>query len=150
MTTKLSPHFTLEELTVSATGARLGLSNVPTGAALATLTATAARMETVRALLGNKPIIVLSGYRSPEVNKAVKGSRTSAHMTGHAVDFICPGFGPSAKVAAHLAKHLSAYDQVIEEFGEWVHIGFGPGDRRQALTARRVGGRTRYTPGIAG
>ena len=113
-----------------------------------TLILTADRMEKVRALLGDKPITVLSGYRSPAVNKAVGGSKTSAHMTGHAVDFICPRFGTPAQVAAHLAKHLTGFDQIIEEFGEWVHVGFGPGKRRELLTARKVGGRTRYTPGI--
>jgi hypothetical protein len=149
MTQKLSDHFSLAELTVSASGTRLGLKNVPTGAALETLKKTACRMETVRALLGNKPIIVLSGYRSPAINKAVGGSPNSAHMTGHAVDFICPGFGSPSAVAAHLAQHLKGYDQIIEEFGQWVHIGFGPGQREQKLTARKVAGRTRFTVGIS-
>lgn len=150
MTTKLSAHFALEELTVSAAGTRAGLKNIPTGKALETLTATAARMETVRALLGDKVIVVLSGYRSPAVNKLVGGAANSAHMTGHAVDFICPAFGTPSQVAAHLAKHLTDYDQIIEEFGNWIHIGFGPGRRMQKLTARKVRGRTTYTPGIAG
>lgn len=148
MTTKLSAHFALEELTVSAAGARLGLKNIPAGANLAALTATAARMETVRTLLGNRPIIVLSGFRSAAVNKAVGGSKTSAHMTGHAVDFICPGFGTPAQVASHLAKNLTGFDQIIEEFGQWVHVGFGPGRRAQLLTARKVSGKTIYSPGI--
>lgn len=148
MTTKLSAHFALEELTVSAAGARLGLKNVPAGEKLATLTATAQRMEDVRALLGGKPIIVLSGYRSPSVNKAVGGAANSAHMSGNAVDFMCPGFGTPAQVAAHLAKHLTNYDQIIEEFNQWVHVGFGPGKRGEKLTARKVAGRTRYTAGI--
>lgn len=145
---KLSEHFALDELTVSAAGTRLGLKNIPSGTALATLTKTARRMEDVRDLLGGKPIIVLSGYRAPAVNKAVGGSVNSAHMTGHAVDFICPGFGPPSKVAAQLAQHLTDYDQIIEEFGNWVHIGFGPGKREQKLTARKVAGRTRYEVGI--
>lgn len=147
---RLSPHFTLAEMTVSATGARLGLSNLPGPRELATLTRTAERMEEVRTLLGNRPILVSSGYRSPAVNRAVGGSGSSAHMSGHAVDFICPAFGTPAEVAAYLAQHLTAFDQIIEEFGDWVHIGFGPGQRCQLLTARRVGGRTRYTPGIEG
>ena len=74
--------------------------------------------------------------------------RTSAHRTGHAVDFVCPEFGTPAQVAAHLAKHLPKFDQLIEEFGGWVHIGFGPGQRMQKLTARKVNGRTVYTQGI--
>lgn len=150
MTRRLSAHFTLAEMTASNTAARKGIPNVAPPAIEDVLTLTADRMEKVRALLGDKPIRVLSGYRSPAVNKAVGGSRTSAHMTGHAVDFVCPDFGTPAQVAAHLAKHLTAYDQIIEEFGEWVHIGFGPGRRMQKLTARKVGGRTKYTAGIKG
>ena len=145
---RLSDHFSLAEMTVSATAARKGLVNVAPPEIVDALILTADRMEKVRALLGDNPITVLSGYRSPAVNKAVGGSKTSAHMTGHAVDFICPRFGTPAQVAAHLAKHLTGFDQIIEEFGEWVHVGFGPGKRRELLTARKVGGRTQYKPGI--
>lgn len=148
MTQRLSAHFTLAELTASNTAARKGIANVAPPEIVDTLFLTADRMEKVRALLGGNPIRVLSGYRSPAVNKAVGGSKNSAHMTGHAVDFTCDGFGTPAQVAAHLAKHLTHFDQIIEEFGQWVHIGFGPGKRQQLLTARKVGGRTRYTPGI--
>lgn len=147
---QLSDHFNLAELTVSETAARKGISNKPNAAMVDQLILTADRMEGVRQLLGNKPIIVLSGYRSPAVNKAVGGSSTSAHMSGQAVDFICPKFGTPAQVAAHLAKHLKDYDQIIEEFGQWVHIGFGPGKRKQQLTARKQAGKTVYIKGISG
>lgn len=147
---KLSPNFHLSEMTISAAAARAGVSNVPPAPTLAIMRQTAARMEEVRRLLGNKPIIITSCYRSPAVNKLVGGSASSAHMTGHAVDFTCPKFGTPAQVAAHLARHLRGYDQIIEEFGQWVHIGFGPGQRAQKLTARKVAGRTVYTVGIAG
>lgn len=146
----LTKHFTLAELTTSAAGTRKGLSNKPTPAVLAILRQTAQRMEEVRALLGNRPIIITSGFRSDAVNRLVGGSKTSAHTLGHAVDFTCPGFGTPAQVAAHLARHLRGYDQIIEEFGQWVHVGFGPGQRGQKLTARKVAGRTVYKPGIAG
>ena len=147
---RLSPHFTLAELTVSQTAARKGISNKPSHAVLAILRQTAQRMEEVRALLGNRPIVITSGFRSDAVNRLVGGSKTSAHVLGWAIDFTCPGFGTSAQVAAHLAKHLSGFDQIIEEFGQWVHIGFGPGRRGQKLTARKVAGRTIYKAGIAG
>ncbi len=141
---RLSQNFSLAEMTHSATAARRGLSNAPTDYALGALRITAERMETVRTLLGDKPISVLSGYRSPEVNKAVRGSKNSAHMSGLAVDFICPGFGSPREIVEHLAAHMGEFDQIIEEFGEWVHIGFGPGKRRQVLTARKVDGKTTY------
>lgn len=145
---RLSAHFSLAELTHSATAARKGLANVAPPHIVDQLILTADRMEHVRTLLGDRPISVLSGYRSPEVNRAVGGSPTSAHRTGHAVDFICPSFGTPAQVAAFLAKTLKDFDQIIEEFDQWVHIGFGPGKRKQLLTARKVGGKTKYSPGI--
>lgn len=147
---RLSAHFTLAELTFSGTAARKGIPNVPPQPIIDQLVLTADRMEHVRTLLGDKPIRVLSGYRSEAVNRAVGGSKTSAHRTGHAVDFVCPEFGTPPEVAAHLARHLTKYDQLIEEFGGWVHIGFGPGQRMQNLTARKVNGRTVYSQGIAG
>ncbi|MGQ3041451.1 MAG: D-Ala-D-Ala carboxypeptidase family metallohydrolase [Brevundimonas sp.] len=149
MNQRLSAHFTLAEMTASATASRKGIDNTPPGPMVDQLILTADRMEHVRSLLGGHPIRILSGYRSPAVNKAVGGSTNSAHMTGQAVDFVCPGFGSPAKVAAFLARNLKVYDQVIEEFGDWVHVGFGPGRRMQALTARKVKGRTVYTAGIA-
>ena len=74
----ISEHFTLEEFTHSEAAARLGLDNTPGPIVTAYLKKTAVLMEQVRALLG-KPIIVHSGYRSPQVNKAVGGVATSAH-----------------------------------------------------------------------
>lgn len=147
---RLSPNFYLSEMTISAAAARAGVSNVPPQATLAIMRQTAQRMEEVRRLLGNKPIIITSCYRSPAVNALVGGSKTSAHVGGYAVDFTCPKFGTPAEVAAHLARHLKGFDQIIEEFGQWVHVGFGPGQRAQKLTARKVNGRTVYTAGIAG
>lgn len=149
---RLSENFTLAEMIHSNTAVARGLDNTPPPKVLDQLYLTADRMERVRAILGNKPIRVTSGYRGPEVNRAVGGSRNSAHMTGHAVDFTCPEFGTVAEVARALANAgtaLGPFDQIIEEFGSWVHIGFGPGDRRQLLTARKVGGKTVYKPGIA-
>lgn len=146
---RLSAHFTLAELTISGTAARRGLKNTPPLNIVEVLTLTADRMEKVRSLLLDRPIAVSSGYRSPEVNKAVGGSKTSAHMTGHAVDFTCPSFGTPRQIVAHLqanAAALGPFDQIIEEFGEWVHIGFGPGKRGQVLTARHVDGETVYSP----
>lgn len=148
MTEMLSPHFALAELTVSATAARLGLDNTPSPRMVDELARTAARLENVRAILGHKPVIVLSGFRSAEVNKAVGGSATSAHMKGMAVDFICPGFGSPRQVALRLAQALRDYDQLILEHDQWVHVGFGPGRRHQVLTATRRGGKTVYQAGI--
>lgn len=134
MITKLSPHFALEELTASNTAARLGIDNTPPPEVVAALTDTAQRMEVVRKLLGAKVITVSSGYRSPALNRRVKGAATSAHLTGHAVDFNCYGYGAPRAICATLAAHPGLqFDQLIEE-GTWVHISFDPRMRRQVLT----------------
>lgn len=126
----LSPHFSLEELTTTQ---QRSLDNTPSAEVVAVLRQTAERMEGVRRLLGDKVIIVNSGYRSEAVNRAVGGSKTSDHRMGHAVDFTCQGFGDPRRICGELAGASFTFDQLIEE-GQWVHLSFGPRSRRQVLT----------------
>lgn len=139
--TWLSPHFTLDELTVSQTAARLGLDNDPPPEVLAALKFTARGLEDVRVRLGGAPILVSSGYRSPAVNAAVGGSASSQHMRGQAVDFTAPRFGTPRQIVDALADSDVPYDQLILEFGRWVHISFSPLPRRHALVIDRSGTR---------
>lgn len=141
MTTWLSAHFALEEL---AGTLHREIDNRPPPEVVATLRDTASRMEAVRSLLGDRVISVSSGYRSPRLNRAVGGARRSAHLTGHAVDFNCHGFGPPRAVCRAVAGSDVAFDQLIEE-GTWVHLSFAPRMRRQVLTRRPEGG---YIPGL--
>lgn len=139
---KLSNNFTLEELTVSQTAARRGISNAPPPDAIEELARLAAVLEQVRFMLGGKPIIVSSGYRSPELNAAVGGSATSAHMSGRAVDFTCPAFGDPWAIVNGLRDTRLPYDQLIYEFDSWVHLGIAPegtAPRRQVLTIDSAG-----------
>ena len=99
----------------------------------------------------DRPIIITSGYRPYKLNKLVGGSRTSAHMYGKAAD--CWAMNMSvhdfALAAAELAEHQEGpIDQVIAEFGRWVHIGISDEPRYQVLTASRKEGRTVYELGI--
>ena len=134
MTTHLSPHFTLEEFTDSQTAARQGINNKPPpgSADYAAIQRTAETIEKVRTILGNKPILVSSGYRSPQLNAAVGGSTGSAHMSGLACDFSCPGFGDALAICKALQPHLQELrvDQLIWEYGTWVHLGLSRGDPR--------------------
>ena len=139
--TWLSPHFTLDELTVSQTAARLGLDNDPPPEVLAALKRTALGLEAVRVRLGGAPILVSSGYRSPAVNAAVGGSPSSQHMRGEAVDFTSPRFGTPRQIVDALADSDVPYDQLILEFGRWVHISFSALPRRHALVIDRSGTR---------
>lgn len=148
MTTWLSDHFSLEELTASQTAARQGIRNDPPPAERAALSSTAERMEDVREILGGKVITVSSGYRSPALNAAVGGTAKSAHVRGRAVDFICPRFGSPLDICRALAaaerRGEIRFDQLIEE-GTWVHISFDPRLRGEVLTAAKGGG---YVAGL--
>lgn len=122
MTTKLSDHFTLEEATMTSVR---GVDNSPNVDQLAAMRRTADGMEKVRAALNNKPVLINSWLRVEAVNKAVGGAKTSQHMKGEAVDFICPGFGSPYEICKRLVelKEVIRYDQLIYE-GSWVHVSF--------------------------
>ena len=149
---RLTPHFSLAELTVSNTGARAGLRNLPLGDALDNLTRLAQALEQVRSLLFNAPILVSSGYRSPAINALIGGSRTSAHMRGLAADFTAPKYGRPAAICEYIRASSIQFDQLIYE-GTWVHFALaekGKVPRRQIMTAVFAprGGKTRYVRGI--
>jgi len=137
----------LEEFTMSQTASRMGLPNDPVGTELDNVRRTAEVMEKVRTILSNKPILISSGYRSPEVNRAVGGSSTSAHMSGLAVDFTCPGFGSPLDICHALEPHMVelGIDQLIWEFTTWVHLGLSAGPpRAMAMTIDGGGTRTGF------
>lgn len=136
MPTQLTAHFALEELACTQ---HREFDNTPPPEVVGNLRLTAARLEQVRRALGERVISVSSGYRSRALNRAVGGARTSAHLTGHAVDFNCYGFGDPLAVCRVLAASDIAFYQLIEE-GSWVHISFDPRLRRQVLTRRDGGG----------
>jgi hypothetical protein len=147
---QISEHFTLEELSFSEAAARRGTDNTPSAVVIVNLRLVAAVMERIRTLLGNRPIVVHSGYRSAEVNRAVGGVETSAHCLGLACDFVCPAFGTPAEAALVILKSDIDYDQLILEYG-WVHIGLvqkGFLSRREDLTKRSPF--TPYETGIRG
>jgi len=133
MATMLSSNFSLEEFTRSEAALRRGLDNTPDAETVANLTELANGMEQVRALLGH-PIHINSAYRGPKVNAAVGGSKNSAHMKGYAADFTCDAYGDVVQICHTILGSSLVYDQLIAEFGAWVHISFDPQMRRQNLT----------------
>lgn len=151
---KLTEHFTLAEMTVSPTAKRLGLSNQPTPEHIENMRYCCEKiLEPVRAHFG-KPVQVNSSYRSPLVNKAVGGSKTSQHVNGQAIDFEIPGI--DNKVVADWIGDNLEFDQVILEFytkgdknSGWVHASIKKegGNRKQRLIASKSkSGGTTYTP----
>ena len=139
----MTPNFSLQELTTTNTG----LANTLTDPVhKKNLQRTAQMMEVVRGILGNRPIKVNSGYRSPAVNKAVGGVPNSAHALGYAVDFVCPSYGDPYSICLALQKAGIQFDQIIHEKRAWVHISFDPRFRGQLLTL--MPGSSKYLTGI--
>jgi putative chitinase len=132
----LTPHFSLEEFTVSTKALSMGIENTPTPEHLPRLQLLAERMEEVRALF-DRAIEITSGYRNPIINKAVGGTDTSAHALGYAADFHVDGIDDlsSAKVIRDSGLR---FDQLIYEKNRCVHISFDPRLRGQVL--RQPGG----------
>lgn len=138
---QLSEHFNLQEFEASATAARRGIVNRVPDDLLPAVTRTAEQLEIVRARL-DAPIIVLSGYRSPELNRAVGGAKQSQHMRGEAADIIVPRVGSPLAVCHRIVDVGIVFDQLIHEYGGWTHISFVPENpRHQVLTIDRRGTR---------
>lgn len=144
-------NFTIGELIQSSTASRLGIDNNPTPIVRVHLTETITLLESIRAeweeycaehSLGTPAIRVSSGYRSSELNKAVGGVKTSAHVLGYAADIV-PVNGKQDEFEAFMAEVFArkgyAYDQIIVENSKtarWVHVGYKKADvsqRRQCF-----------------
>lgn len=169
---RLSRHFWLSEFERSQTASRHGLRNEAIGAAMENLKRLAGHAEDIRALLGNVPVLISSGLRTPIVNGLVTGlikpadlprldklpevmarvrASTSAHQDGRAMDFSAPSFGSPRQICLRIAESPLQFDQLIFE-GTWVHYGIarsGAKPRRQVMTAIFAPGKpTRYVPGV--
>jgi hypothetical protein len=151
---KLTENFSLAEMTKSETALRQGLDNTPGEV----------EIENMRKLTENvlqpvrdhyeRGVKVNSGFRHPDVNAAVGGSRTSDHCKGQAADIEIPGV-PNAELAQWIADNLE-FRQLILEFytpgvpdSGWVHVSYVEGDnKKQILTAMKENGKTVYKPGL--
>ena len=136
---QLTPHFSLAELTVT----NQKIDNTPSKEIVEVLRTTAFYMEKVREILGNVAITINSGYRSPDVNRAVGGTSNSSHTHGYAVDFTAYGHTPLT-ISNILSKSNLKFDQLIYE-KTWVHISFDPRMRGNILTLK---GKGKYVKGI--
>lgn len=116
----LSPHFMLSELVNSNTARAKGLSNNPTPEVIENLELLCKEaLEPIRELVG--PLKINSGYRSEEVNRAVGGSKGSAHCAGHAADLNPVKVSWKGLMDAVVESGLEL-DQIIYEH-TWVHVG---------------------------
>jgi len=150
----LTKNFSLNELTQSETALRKGLNNVPTQAIIDSLQTLAVNvLQPIRDHYG-KGVKVSSGYRSPEVNAAVGGSKVSDHCKGQAADIEIPGL-PNMELATYIKDNLK-FTQLILEFytpgvvdSGWVHVSYNPDNLKcQVMTAVMKDGKTVYLPGL--
>jgi len=144
--TRLMPHFTLGELTKTNTG----IENVPNEEQVNNLKRLCGWLEQLRRRWnniygdGDDPIIINSGFRSSEVNKAVGGVPTSNHLTGCAVDIRCIGIEQAIRYASLL---LDISDLNKEDFDEllieqkahiyWIHFAVKPRGNRRRTNFKR-------------
>lgn len=138
---QISKNFSLEELTHTD---HRQYDNTPTDKELANLVRLAEFLEVVKAVLGGKPIVINSAFRSAQVNAAVGSKDSSQHRTGCAADIRVPGMTPDEVVKAIIASDLD-YDQVIREHDRWTHISIpleGVAPRKTALIIDKLGVRT--------
>ncbi len=144
---KLSKNFKLEEFERSAYAARNDLSNRVPESLLPNLQDLVDRaVQPVRDLLG-EGVVISSGYRSLAVNKGIGGSPRSQHMNAEAADLQPVRMSVQAAFRK-IALSDIPFDQLILEFGEWIHISHRRGgpQRRQVLIASRINGKVIYTP----
>lgn len=159
----LSSHFSLAELTRSATATRLGIDNTPDEAVVSNLHRLAIELEKIRGLAGG-PLKINSGYRCPSLNAAVGGSPKSYHLDGLACDFDPPAGMTHDQLQQAIAQqgNLIAFDLVMEEGtvkseaeggSRWIHFQISREDdvpRYKVVdaTVDKLGGTiTRVTPG---
>ena len=151
---KLTTNFSLPEMTKSDTALRLDMDNTPNAAQVENLKTLCEKvLQPVRDHFG-KGVKVNSGFRHPQVNEAVGGSKTSDHCRGMAADIEIPGVA-NGDLAQWIVDNLE-FRQVILEFytpgvpdSGWVHVSFNPEDnKKQVLTATKQRGKTVYLEGL--
>ena len=151
---QLTTNFSLAEMIKSETAVRRDMDNTPGQQEIENLRVLCEQiLQPIREAYGCG-VKVNSGYRSPDVNAAVGGSRTSDHCRGQAADIEIPGV-PNGDLAQYVADYFE-FTQLILEFytpgvpdSGWVHVSYDPLNlKKQILTAMRENGKTVYKPGL--
>lgn len=149
---RLSDNFTLAELTKSQTAERCGIDNSPDKEHVDNLQKLCDEiLQPIRDYF-KKPVVISSGYRSPELSKKIGSSSRSQHCRGEAADLEIPGVS-NKELADFINENLN-FDQVILEFHNpdeinsgWVHVSYvGDKNRSEYLLAERDDyGKVRYS-----
>ena len=150
----LTANFTLSEMVKSETALRHDMDNTPGEAEIASLRLLCEKiLQPVREHYG-KGVKVNSGFRHPEVNAKVGGSKTSDHCKGQAADIEIPSVA-NADLAAHIVDTYKFTQVILELYtpgvpdSGWVHVSYDPANlKSQVLTATKKDGKTVYLPGL--
>ena len=122
-------NFTMSELIYSDTAVKNNINNMPDINSLDyMLNLIVYCLQPIREKLG-KAMTITSGYRCTEVNNLVGGVSTSQHTKGQAVDFTVSGYTP-AQLVTLIQGYGIEYDQLINEYDQWVHISYVKGNNR--------------------
>ena len=132
-------HFKLREFVKSSTAKRLGISNIPNSEEIDNIEKLVVNiLDPLREAYG-KPIIITSGFRCEELNRAVKGVSNSQHRTGQAADIITvEDTSEENKKLFDLIIALNLpFDQLINEHNfDWIHVSYSPRKRKQILNIK--------------
>lgn len=128
----MTTNFTLEELYRSSFAIRNNIDNTPNEKQTENLRFVANNLEYIREKLGNYPILVTSGFRNKEINKAVGGARNSDHLEGLAVDIIIKNNKSIKDTAKQIIETQLEFDQIII-YRKFIHLGFNKKMRRQIV-----------------
>lgn len=142
-------HFTINELSKSDIAKKNGIDNTPDEASKRNLELLVDNILDPLRRKWRKPIVVNCGYRCEELNKLVKGSKTSQHRFGQAADIedASRDEAENKRLFDLIREMRLPFDQLINEFDySWIHISYSKTLRRgQVLEAKSVGGKTQYT-----
>ena len=148
--TKISDNISYREATHSDTAKRLNIKNDPTEEHLVNMVLIADKVFQPLREWCEHPIKVNSMYRSEALNTALRGSKSSQHRLGQALDLDTLGEKSNADLFNYISEHLS-YDQLIWEAGtdaepDWIHVSYvnEEKNRKQRLKMKRKGARTQY------
>ncbi len=129
----ISKHITFAEATQSPTATKLGINNNPDKAQLEAMQLVAEKCFEPLRLWYGKPIKVNSFFRSDLLNRAVKGSLTSQHKKGEAIDLDAGSKEENKKLFDWIKNNLD-FDQVINEYNySWVHVSYSKIKNRKQI-----------------
>ena len=123
-------NFSISELCHSAKAKQQGIKNIPSISQVDNmLNLIFYCLQPIRDML-QKPMIISSGFRCPELNKLVGGVSNSQHLEGKAADFTVAGESVQGIIFKIQTSNIE-YDQLINEYDKWVHISFNKGHNRK-------------------